>query len=86
MKMDLTGLLWYLVFGMSAGAMMTWESQLVRVLGFMVCMAVLLVVDMRSFKQGLKRGTEIANEVLHELCVQKKIAVVPAEGADHAGD
>jgi hypothetical protein len=56
--------------------MMPGETTTEQTIAYVVAIALLLIIDLRSYRQGLKRGSQIANEVLRVLCETKKIKVV----------
>lgn len=74
---DVTGLALYLAFGIAASYMMPGENTTEQTIAYFVTIALVLIIDLRSYRAGLKRGSEIANDVLRDLCETKKIKVVP---------
>jgi hypothetical protein len=67
----------YLIFGVAARFMMPTDSTTEQWVAYVVALVVLILVDLLSFKQGLRKGLNIADEVLKDLCKEKKIKVVP---------
>lgn len=67
----------YLSFGVAVHALSPGEWTAEQYVAYFAALGLMCIVDIRSYRDGLKRGTEIANEVLHDLCKEKKIAVVP---------
>jgi hypothetical protein len=74
--MTFKGVALYLIFGVTANFMMPTDSTTEQWVAYFVALVVLLLVDILSFNQGLRRGFEIADEVLKEICDEKKIKVV----------
>lgn len=66
----------YLIFGVSANFMMPTDSTTEQWVAYFVALVALLLVDMLSFTQGMRRGLEIADEVLKDVCEKKQIKVV----------
>lgn len=75
-KFDVLGFALYLALGIAATYMMPGDNTTEQTIAYVVALALLLIIDLRSYRQGLKRGSEIANEVLRDLCETKKIKVV----------
>jgi hypothetical protein len=75
-NVDITGFVLYLAIGIAATYMMPGETTTEQTIAYVVAIALLLIIDLRSYRQGLKRGSQIANEVLRDLCETKKIKVV----------
>lgn len=66
----------YLIFGVAARFMMPMDSTMEQWVACVVALVVLMLVNLLSFKQGMHRGLELADEVLKEVCDEKKIKVV----------
>lgn len=66
----------YFIFGVSANFMMPTDSTTEQWVAYFVALLALLMVDLLSFNQGMRRGLEIADEVLKDVCEKKQIKVV----------
>lgn len=77
MKLNLISLACYAGFGLAVVHLAPGEWTTAQYVAYFTILAVVLAIDMRSYRDGLKRGMEISNEVLHDLCKEKKIKVVP---------
>lgn len=74
--MTFKGFALYFTFGVAANFMMPTDSTTEQWVAYVVALVALLLVDLLSFNQGLRRGLEIADEVLKDLCKEKQIKVV----------
>lgn len=74
--MTFKGFALYLIFGVSANFMMPTDSTTEQWVAYFVALVVLLLVDILSFNQGIRRGLELADEVLKDVCDKKQIKVV----------
>lgn len=79
MKFNLFSLACYAGYGIAITSLAPDEWATEQYVAYLASLLLLLVIDIRSYRDGLQRGTEIANEVLHDLCKDKKIKVVPNE-------
>lgn len=79
MKLNLISLACYVGFGVAIGNLAPDEWATEQYVAYLASLLLLLVIDICSYRDGLKRGSEIANEVLYDLCKTKKIKVVPNE-------
>jgi hypothetical protein len=74
--MNLKLLGFYLAFGLLAGCMMPESPAIEQWLAFAGALGAALLIDLYSFRQGVDRGLSIAEDVLKDLCDEKKIKVV----------
>lgn len=77
MKHTLISLLCYVAVGVSASILAPGEWTYEQYATYFAVIGLICVIDVRSYRSGLKRGAEIAGEVLHDLCKEKKVKVVP---------
>lgn len=66
----------YLIFGVTARFMMPTDSTTEQWVAYVVALVVLMLVNVLSFNQGMRRGLELADKVLKDICDKKKIKVV----------
>lgn len=76
MKHNLISLACYLGLGVATNILAPGEWDTGQVVAYFVMLGLVLIIDIRSYRDGRDRGVDIANEILHEMCKEKKIKVV----------
>lgn len=51
------------------------ELETANLVGIVFILGSLLLVDLASYTQGMRKGLNIANKVMYDLCKDKKIKV-----------